>query len=110
MLRLDVVYFRPIDIWKVGQGCHIDMFRKRKKCPKVDNRDSNNSTTSVGGEDLQFIDHKNEYAVIPGFRNWPVNDRMIYGPYDAEKVWASERFERAQSHVMETQVINPLTG
>ena len=38
-------------------------------------------------------------ATIPNFANYPVSDRMIYGPRDAVKVWATQRFSRLDSHV-----------
>ena len=37
--------------------------------------------------------------MIPAFASFPVNDRMIYGPYVAVKIWAAERWERYQHHV-----------
>lgn len=44
------------------------------------------------------FDQRNEYAVIPNFGNFPVNDRMIYGPSDAVRIWAAGRFSRLQRH------------
>ncbi|GAX22384.1 hypothetical protein FisN_8Hh372 [Fistulifera solaris] len=46
----------------------------------------------------------NEYAneqriVIPGFGKYPISDRMVYGPYDAVRIWATERFPRIEEHV-----------
>ena len=46
----------------------------------------------------------NEHAtsnsvVVPGFAKFPVNDRMIYGPYEGVKIWAAERFSRIDEHV-----------
>mmetsp|Transcript_25395 Transcript_25395/g.54160 ORF Transcript_25395/g.54160 Transcript_25395/m.54160 type:complete len:520 (+) Transcript_25395:48-1607(+) len=41
----------------------------------------------------------NNHVVVPDWANYPVNDRMIAGPYDAVKVWATERFQRIESHV-----------
>ncbi|CAJ1963984.1 unnamed protein product [Cylindrotheca closterium] len=45
------------------------------------------------------LDDKNEYFVIPNFAKWPVNDRMIYGPYDAVNIWAAERFRLMEERV-----------
>jgi hypothetical protein len=39
------------------------------------------------------VDQENKFAVVPGFGQWPVNDRMVYGPYDAVNVWSTKRFE-----------------
>ena len=49
-----------------------------------------------GGNDN--LDLRNEVAVVPGFANFPVNDRMIYGPYDAVRIWASGRLSRLRDH------------
>jgi hypothetical protein len=65
MLRSDVVYVTPINIYETANRQH---------------------------------DTNNEIAVIPSFATYPVNDRMIYGPYDAVKVWATERFSRLEKH------------
>lgn len=45
------------------------------------------------------FDKENKIAVSPGFAKYPVNDRLFYGPYDAVKIWASERFMRLEQHV-----------
>jgi len=44
-------------------------------------------------------DVKNKYAVIPPFAMWPLNDRMIYGPYEAVKIWSTKRFELVEKQV-----------
>jgi Galactosyltransferase len=44
-------------------------------------------------------DIRNEYVTIPDWAGWPVNDRMVSGPYDALKVWATERFGRLDKYV-----------
>ncbi|KAL3904606.1 MAG: hypothetical protein SGILL_010002, partial [Bacillariaceae sp.] len=44
-------------------------------------------------------DANNEYLTIPDWAGWPVNDRMVSGPYEAVKVWATERFERLTKYV-----------
>jgi hypothetical protein len=67
MLRLDVVFATPIDIYKLPDG----------------------STDVLN----------NEVAVIPGFAQHPVNDRLIYGPYDAVRIWAASRFDRLGKHI-----------
>lgn len=38
-------------------------------------------------------------AVTPGFALYPINDRMIYGPYDAVKLWATGRFQRFEDNI-----------
>jgi hypothetical protein len=78
MLRSDVMYVTPIDIYRLDNG-------------------SNDHTDSTATAAL--IDHQNRFAVIPAFGKHPVSDRIIYGPYAAVKIWASERFARLESHV-----------
>jgi hypothetical protein len=68
MLRSDVVYVTPINIYETSKHLH---------------------------------DHSNEVAVIPKFATYPVNDRMMYGPYEAVKVWATERFSRLEQHAQD---------
>eukprot|EP00980_Cylindrotheca_fusiformis_P000569 scaffold147_cov113-Cylindrotheca_fusiformis.AAC.3 len=33
------------------------------------------------------------YTVVPSFGSHPINDRMIYGPLEPIKIWATKRFE-----------------
>lgn len=69
MLRSDVVYLCPIDIWKIPT--------------------SNNRLVAANVSSFQSYDYdvRNEYAVAPGgFSMFPVNDRLIYGPASAVKV------------------------
>lgn len=64
MLRSDVLYMTPINIWERGNvlaGTHYDL--------------------------------DNGHAVIPGFAKFPVSDRMIYGPLEAVRIWAADRFD-----------------
>ena len=39
--------------------------------------------------DKDTYDYANRYAVIPGFARYPVNDRMMYGPIEAVRIWAT---------------------
>ena len=87
MFRSDVVYVTPIDIYKVPNEPAAQQGSKPRWIP------TNNTT------DHYFYDVQNCHAVIPAFASFPVNDRMIYGPYVAVKIWAAERWERYQHHV-----------
>jgi len=49
--------------------------------------------------DKDTFDYNNRYAVIPAFARYPVNDRMMYGPYEAVKIWATERFQRIEHYI-----------
>jgi hypothetical protein len=80
MLRADVMYATPIDIYRLDNH-------------RLDN--GNNNDTGAGA----LVDRNNSYAVVPSFAKHPVNDRLIYGPYAAVKIWAAERFARLETHV-----------
>ena len=66
MLRNDVVFVTPFDIWKV------------------------NST---------FRDTDNQIVTVPNWARFPINDRLVYGPAPAIKIWSTERFQRLEDHV-----------
>lgn len=51
------------------------------------------------------LDTNNEYFVIPNFARYPVNDRMIYGPHEAVKIWATKRFDLVEERVENAQDI-----
>jgi hypothetical protein len=40
-----------------------------------------------------IMDTRNRFFVTAPFALYPVNDRMVYGPYEAVKVWATKRFD-----------------
>lgn len=69
MLRSDVLFVTPVDIYRNPDGS---------------------------------LDYENRFAVIPNFSNFPVNDRMIYGPADAVRIWAAGRFVHLDRHVQST--------
>jgi hypothetical protein len=71
MLRNDAVYATPFNIHQIGVGS-VNAIR----------------------------DEHNQKAVVPNWARFPINDRMIYGPYNAVRVWATERFERLETHVL----------
>jgi hypothetical protein len=43
--------------------------------------------------DQNYSDTRNQHVVVPCFGSHPINDRMIYGPYEAIKIWSTKRFE-----------------
>eukprot|EP00980_Cylindrotheca_fusiformis_P015283 scaffold4247_cov66-Cylindrotheca_fusiformis.AAC.24 len=53
--------------------------------------------------DNETVDSANQHFVVPSFGQYPVNDRMIYGPYDAVKVWSTERFELVEERVQRNE-------
>jgi hypothetical protein len=80
MLRSDVMYATPIDIYR------LDNYG-------LDSNSNNGTATGA------VFDHENRYAVVPAFARFPVNDRLFYGPHAAVKIWAAERFARLETHV-----------
>jgi hypothetical protein len=46
-----------------------------------------------------IFDTFNNQSVIPGFAQFPVNDRMFYGPYEATEIWATGRFSRLDDYI-----------
>ena len=54
--------------------------------------------------DIAFLDRDkmdvhNQHVVLAPFGKHPVNDRMIYGPLEGVKVWATKRFELIEKRV-----------
>jgi hypothetical protein len=76
MLRNDVMFVTPFNIYQLSEG----------------NDDTIPPTTST-------FDHDNQKVAVPNWARFPINDRMIYGPYKAIQIWATERFTRLEDHV-----------
>ena len=75
MLRNDVFYATPIDVYE----------------------------TSIRHEH----DFDNSKIILPGwgkFGNFPVNDRMVAGPYEAIRLWATSRFGMIDEHVTKDDI------
>mmetsp|Transcript_42750 Transcript_42750/g.103395 ORF Transcript_42750/g.103395 Transcript_42750/m.103395 type:complete len:823 (+) Transcript_42750:110-2578(+) len=49
--------------------------------------------------DKGVADTKNKVISIAPFARYPINDRMVYGPYDAIKIWSTKRFELIEKRV-----------
>ncbi|OEU17854.1 hypothetical protein FRACYDRAFT_238282 [Fragilariopsis cylindrus CCMP1102] len=98
MLRLDVIYTTPIDIYYVPYD----------PIPEDYNDEYLKGLRKIRGKqkkDIQyFYDYYNNSmnCVLPGFKSFPVNDRYFVGPYQATKIWAKDRFSRAKDHVLNT--------
>jgi hypothetical protein len=58
--------------------------------------------------DATVGDSGSKMVIIPNFAKFPINDRMIIGPYDAVKLWATERFHRIDHYA--TKVAAPGTA
>ncbi|KAG7345784.1 hypothetical protein IV203_033315 [Nitzschia inconspicua] len=90
MLRIDVIYMTPIDVFRVPN----DLAPKRYDIFNTDLGASwyHPLEGPINRSDYYFQDDKNTHVVIPGFASHPINDRMIIGPYKAVKMWATERW------------------
>ena len=92
MFRIDVFYATPIDIFQYNSNRSTPLLsssNNNNKNNKSRNLSHPTSTTIQG----RIYDVDNRVAVIPGFARYPVNDRMMYGPFDAVQVYATRRFE-----------------
>eukprot|EP00980_Cylindrotheca_fusiformis_P023929 scaffold11212_cov121-Cylindrotheca_fusiformis.AAC.8 len=47
----------------------------------------------------ELLDAGSREFFIPKFASYPVNDRMVYGPFDAVKIWATKRFKLIEKRV-----------
>lgn len=72
MLRSDVVYVTPIDVFEY-------------------------SPDKRGGS--YGFPLPPSVVTVPGFGRYPVSDRIVVGPAAAVKVWATERFSRLEQHI-----------
>jgi hypothetical protein len=86
MMRSDVVYVTPIDIFRPASSLYDEAAFDRFCAPLYDEG---------------AFDSFNNQSVIPGFAKFPVNDRMFFGPYEATKIWATGRFSRLNEWVFQ---------
>ena len=84
MLRLDVVYMTPIRIFPTTTTTTTRSLHFSNN----NNNNKNDAAAAAAG-----------VVTIPAFAAAPVNDRMIYGPYHAVRVWAAERFQLLDQHI-----------
>jgi hypothetical protein len=100
MLRLDVIYMTPIDIYRVPND------PTRNKYPSINKEQGTYWKRPLPGpitkSDYYFFDLDNHHAVIPGFASFPINDRFIMGPYDAVKIWATQRWNHMDHYIHST--------
>jgi len=82
MLRNDVVFRTPIDIYQL-----VPLEQDAATMASVV---ANYSNTTAA---------RNKIAVIPGTERYPINDRMFVGPRDAAQIWATQRFSSIHEHV-----------
>ncbi|CAJ1937808.1 unnamed protein product [Cylindrotheca closterium] len=53
--------------------------------------------------DKGVADTKNMVFSVAPFARYPINDRMVYGPYNAIKIWSTKRFELIEKRVQLAQ-------
>lgn len=123
MLRLDVIYMTPIDIYRVPYNplprdevvlhpipwpAHeVDYFWDNGTSvvttATADGSNNNITNTTTNAMTIRryrnMKRNNNQNVVIPQFASYPVNDRFIAGPYNAVKLWATGRWSRAYQHV-----------
>ncbi|KAG7345785.1 hypothetical protein IV203_033316 [Nitzschia inconspicua] len=99
MLRIDVIYMTPIDVFRVPN----DLAPKRYDIFNTDLGASwhNPLEGPISRSDYYFQDDQNIHVVIPGFASHPINDRMIIGPYKAVKLWATERWNLHPQYIQQ---------
>jgi hypothetical protein len=123
MLRSDVFYLTPVDIYSLDDRSPPDVTpsllqqewleetRRRQEQQRAKDGGKTDTTSVVDliprpmeslyrnlTESAVWQDVNNEYSVLPAFGKYPVSDRMIYGPYEAVKLWSSQRFSRLENH------------
>ena len=105
MLRLDVIYTTPIDVYSVPtdtvpvdyNDAYLNQLRKPQKRKKAEKAVTYFYEFGTASKQKQ----EQKHCVVPGFKSFPVNDRYFAGPYEAVEIWAKDRFSRAKKHVME---------
>jgi hypothetical protein len=123
MLRSDVFYLTPVDIYSLDDRSppevtpvllqqeilEENMLRQQQQRDKDDGKTDTTSVVDLIPRPMEYLfwnskasavwqDVNNEYAVLPAFGRYPVSDRMIYGPYEAVKLWSTQRFSRLENH------------
>ena len=97
MLRCDVVYVTPIDIYRIPSPppSRFSVFG----APSHHRRHHRRRHWYDNDESSTVYDTANQYAVLPSFAKHPVNDRYIAGPFDAVRIWAASRFALLDRHI-----------
>mmetsp|Transcript_3073 Transcript_3073/g.6842 ORF Transcript_3073/g.6842 Transcript_3073/m.6842 type:complete len:252 (+) Transcript_3073:182-937(+) len=101
MLRLDVIYATPIDVYKVPIDLIPEDYNDSylRGLRKPENQPSQKPVEYF--YDYLRTDKATTHCVLPAFKSFPVNDRFFLGPYEAVEIWAKDRFSRARKHVTE---------
>jgi hypothetical protein len=122
MLRSDVFYLTPVDIYSLDDRSPPDVtpsllqqevlqqkaLKDNQQHAKEEGRTDSTSVVAVIARPTDSLhnsstasavwrDVTNEYVVLPGFGRHPVSDRMVYGPYEAVKLWSTQRFSRLEN-------------
>mmetsp|Transcript_6149 Transcript_6149/g.15208 ORF Transcript_6149/g.15208 Transcript_6149/m.15208 type:complete len:567 (-) Transcript_6149:314-2014(-) len=102
MLRLDVIYTTPIDVYKVPTNVvPPDLNKDYRKFLKRPRQGQKAQKYFYDFGTAAKTKPQPQHCVVPGFKSFPVNDRYFAGPYEAVEIWAKDRFSRARKHVKE---------
>lgn len=93
MLRLDVIFMTPIDLYRVPNDPAPHRYGVYNREPGTDRRHTLPGPIDRSDYYLEELDFNNNHVVVPGFASYPINDRMIIGPHEAVKLWATERWQ-----------------
>jgi hypothetical protein len=110
IFRSDCVYVTPIDIALLEGPANTeatnDNYDDDQNATTPTIATNTTATTPVTGTPTSrvdvvvvVVDERNQNVVIPAFAQYPVNDRMIYGPYSAVRMWATQRFRLLEKRV-----------
>ena len=113
MMRNDVIYIAPIDIYKIPPTAARQSPVSTKKLTEdefirraafgdkgngnggnvVENKKTIDPVVPMPLQTSMLYDYDNQYVVIPNWAKYPINDRYISGPFSAVEVWAAHRFQ-----------------
>jgi hypothetical protein len=86
-------------VWKKMEQSAIELNKAYSRVTMLRSDVIYLNTVDVFRIHSKATDTDNEYLTIPDWAGWPINDRMVSGPFDAVKVWATERFSRLDRYV-----------
>jgi hypothetical protein len=87
-------------VWKEMERCQHTLRRKYTRVAMLRNDVVYVTPFQIHQISKTQRDNDNKVVTVPNWAKFPINDRMVYGPYDAVKIWATERFDRLETHVL----------
>jgi hypothetical protein len=86
-------------VWKKMEQCAFELNKVYGRVTMLRNDVIYINPVDVFRINSGALDNDNKFVTIPDWAGWPINDRMVSGPFDAVKVWATERFSRLDKYV-----------